>query len=233
MTETLVVDDLIFALRRSPRRTTVGITVGRDGELVVHVPLDCPPETIERIAAEKRAWVYAKLAQKELFRPTVQSREFVTGEGFSYLGRSYRLALIDASPLPQVPALRLHQGRFLLRRDERPRAHDHFVAWYVAHGRPWLERRVTLTQDRIGVEPQGVAVRDLGHRWGSCGENGILNFHWRTVLQPPRIVEYVVAHELVHLHEPHHGPAFWRRLERAMPDFAARKRWLAENPILF
>ena len=72
-------------------------------------------------------------------------------------------------------------------------------------------------------------VRELGYRWGACGQDGTLNFHWRTVLLPPRIVEYIVAHELVHLHEAHHGAEFWRRLERAMPDDAARKKWLAEN----
>jgi predicted metal-dependent hydrolase len=44
-----------------------------------------------------------------------------------------------------------------------------------------------------------------------------------------RYVDYIVVHELVHLHEPHHTPGFWRRIERAMPDFAARKQWLAEN----
>ena len=82
---------------------------------------------------------------------------------------------------------------------------------------------------RVGVEPSGVAVRDLGHRWGSCGKGGKLYFHWRSILLPPSIVEYIVVHELVHLHEPHHTPEFWTRVERAMPDFARRKQWLAEN----
>jgi predicted metal-dependent hydrolase len=130
-----------------------------------------------------------------------------------------------------TPALRLHRGRFMLRRDEVHRAGRHFVDWYVRHGRPWIERRVALYADRIGVEPGPVRVRELGHRWGSCGRGGNLNFNWRTVCLPPRAIEYVVAHELVHLHEPHHGPEFWQRLQRAMPDFAERRRWLAENSV--
>ena len=56
-----------------------------------------------------------------------------------------------------------------------------------------------------------------------------LNFHWRTLCLPPRTVEYVVIHELVHLVEPYHGKDFWRRVERIIPDFADRKRWVAEN----
>lgn len=74
--------------------------------------------------------------------------------------------------------------------------------------------------------PAELRVRDLGFRWGSCGD-GTLNFHWATILLPPRIVEYVVVHELVHLVEKNHTPEFWQRVERAMPDFEDRKRWLA------
>lgn len=60
-----------------------------------------------------------------------------------------------------------------------------------------------------------------------------MNFHWRSVLLPPRIIEYIVTHELVHLIMPNHGPEFWTRLERVMPDYAARKQWLAEQGAVF
>jgi len=68
-----------------------------------------------------------------------------------------------------------------------------------------------------------------GYRWGSCGAGGLLNFHWRTILLPPQIVGHVVVHELVHLAEAHHAPAFWARVERALPDFTTRKQRLAEH----
>ena len=74
-----------------------------------------------------------------------------------------------------------------------------------------------------------VRVQDLGYRWGSCGKGGWLYFHWKTILLPARIVEYVVVHELAHLHEPHHTPAFWLRVERALPDFERRRAWLSER----
>lgn len=55
------------------------------------------------------------------------------------------------------------------------------------------------------------------------------NFHWRSILLPPRVVEYIIVHGLVHLHEAHHTPEFWTRLERAMPDVAVRTQWLVEH----
>lgn len=79
----------------------------------------------------------------------------------------------------------------------------------------------------MDLSPGGLPVQDLGCRLGSCGKGAQLYFHWKTILLPKQIAEYVV----VHLHEPHHTPEFWLRLERVMPDFAQRKTWLAEHGI--
>ena len=82
----------------------------------------------------------------------------------------------------------------------------------------------------VAVRPTNVTVQNLGHRWEArAAKGGQLFFHWRTVLLPPSIIEYVVVHELVHLLVQHHTPAFWARAERAMPDFEQRRRWLAER----
>lgn len=227
--ETLTVDDLEFELRRSPRRRTVQVTVDRDGELVLSAPEECPVATMEAFVREKRFWIYTKLAEKEALRAPTTHKAYVNGEGFPYLGRSYRLLLVDAQDVP----VKLEAGRFRMRRDAAQSGREHMVAWYTSRGRRWLQERVQRLQGRVGVEPEGLVVQDLGFRWGSCGKGGALYFHWRAILLPARIVEYVVAHEMVHLHEAHHTPAFWTRLERVMPDFAQRKQWLAEKGASF
>jgi predicted metal-dependent hydrolase len=112
--------------------------------------------------------------------------------------------------------------RFLLRRDSVP-ADTHFRQWYIANGRRWLRQRVDLLHRRTGSAPSRVIVRDLGYRWGSCGRNGTLYFNWRVMQLPISVIDYVVVHELCHLVEPHHGPAFWNALERALPDWRDRK----------
>ncbi len=104
----LVIDGLTYELRRSPRRTTIGITVDRDGSLVLTAPNDCPEDTIEEAARKKELWVHTKLAEKRLlFRPR-PPKEYVTGENFYYLGRTHRLLLVDAPENDtNIPALRL------------------------------------------------------------------------------------------------------------------------------
>ena len=221
------VDDLLFRIRHSARRRTVQITVERDGTLELVVPPGTGESELLAFVREKQFWIYTKLAEKDRLQRQVPRKEFVEGEGFLYLGRSYRLKLVEDQHAP----LGLIAGRFCLRHDVLPVAGGHFVRWYTQHAKTWLASRVDEYQSRMEVRPSGVKVQDLGYRWGSCGKGGWLYFHWKTILLPVRIAEYVVVHEMAHLHEPNHTPAFWLRVERAMPDYIQRRTWLAEHGV--
>jgi predicted metal-dependent hydrolase len=223
----LVVGDIALKLIRSSRRKTMQITVERNGELSISAPPAVHLDILRQFVREKRFWIYTKLAEKERLRRAIPRKEFVDGEGFLFLGRSYRLKLVGKQELP----LKFMNGRFLLRRDCVPDARAQFVRWYSNRAQRWLDERVNQYAGRMSAEPSGVRVRDLSYRWGSCGKDKSLFFNWKTILLPARIAEYVVVHELAHLHEVHHTPEFWLRLERTMPDFVQRKTWLAEHGI--
>lgn len=225
MTETLTVDDLTFEVRRSSGRKTLEITVDRGGALSI-----CAPPGVEKVrmadfVREKQFWLYTKLAEKEARQQPVGGKELVSGEGFPYLGRSYRLLLVDDQDLP----LKLEAGRFKLRRALAQEGREQFVRWYSEHARPWLRQRTKGWASRMGAEPAGVEVRDLGFRWGSCTQAGNINFHWATILLPVSVVDYVIVHELAHLVEPNHTPEFWLRVGRALPEYEQSKTWLAEH----
>src|SRR6266487_4979072 len=230
MSNTITIEDLTFELRCSDRRTPIGITIGRMGELILSVPPDCPQELIIQAAKERYRWISTKLAQKEMLFRLPPTKEFIDGEGFYYLGRSYRLRLVHVSATDaSTPPLCLHKDRFLLRHNEVQHGEEHFINWYIEQGQEWLQQRIDMFIHRVDVRPRDIKVQSLGYRWGSCSHSDTLYFHWRTMLLPPPIIDYIVVHELVHLHERRHNRPFWERVERAMPDYAARKRWLAEN----
>ena len=149
--------DLCFHVQRSRRRRTLQITVERDGELVLSLPEDVSDARVETFVSDKRFWVYTKLAEKARLQRLVPLKEFVDGEGFLYLGRSYRLRLVDAGD----PILRLVNGRFLLPRQRLAKARELFVRWYNGRARLWLEGQVALYRSRIEVAPAGVKVQDL------------------------------------------------------------------------
>lgn len=223
----LRVDDLTFEVRHSTRRKTLEIIVDREGDLVLAAPQGTEERLLRDFVQEKKFWIYKKLAEKaELLKPQPR-KDYVNGEGFLYLGRSYRLKLVEDQQTP----LKLIAGRFCLRKDEQTEARSHFIHWYSNKAQIYLNEKVQSLAVRMGVEPAGVKIQDLGYRWGSCGRGNRLYFHWKAILLPREIVEYVVVHELTHLHEPHHTGLFWKRVERIMPDYERRKDWLAKHGI--
>ena len=224
-TDTLTIKDLRFELRRSARRRAMEITVDRDGALILSAPPDATEDQLRDFVQRKRMWVYKQLARKDALPDDAPRKVFTEGEGFSYLGRSYRLRLVPESDA----AVKLTGGRFVMPKVLARDGREHMIRWYCEHARPWMSSRVSDYSSRMEVKPAGVRVQDLGYRWGSCGKGAMLYFHWKTILLPARVAEYVVVHEMAHLHEPHHTPDFWRRVERAMPDFEMRRAWLSSH----
>jgi predicted metal-dependent hydrolase len=222
MMETLELSNLVFEVRRSPRRATLGLTVDRGGELVIHAPESSNHDELTRWTRSKLLWVHRKLLDKTGALPRVRQPEFVSGESFTYLGKSYRLKVIRGA----VESLRFDGKKFLLNATAQSKATDHFRRWYIQTGRMWLRERVNLLSRKLGVAPARVDVRDLGYRWGSCGKNGVVYFNWKLLQLPVRIADYVIAHELAHLLERHHGDAFWRILDRSLPDWRDRSEAL-------
>ena len=225
--ESLTVDDLRFAVRWSARRRTVGITVKRDGELVVAAPLRTSARRLEDVVREKLPWVRRKLAEFEALGPPPEPRQVVAGELFPYLGREYPLELADRPAQPVTlcgDALEVDRA---LDGDARAA----IIAWYEARAREYIDRAVARYVPLVGAAPATVVVRDLGkRRWGVCDHRTLsVSFHWQLITQPPELVDYVVVHELAHLHEPNHGPAFWGRVEDVLPDCKARRKRLSRR----
>ena len=185
----LVVDDLVLAVAPPSDRTTIEIVVERDASLVLKAPQAVTIERAAQFVVAKRRWVYRKLAEKDALTGPPIIKQFVEGEGFAYLGRSYRLTLTgdgatsgarsrrrgtagQARPGPTddapSPAVRLERGRFHLCANEADRGATAMRRWYTDVGGQWLRRRIRPWAARMGEDAVRVEVRDLGYRWGSA-----------------------------------------------------------------
>jgi predicted metal-dependent hydrolase len=79
---------------------------------------------------------------------------------------------------------------------------------------------------RVGVAPGAVQVKNLGFRWAACQPSGDLHFHWKCLMAPLTVIDYIVVHELCHLHQRDHSDAFWNEVDKVLPDYRDRKEWL-------
>ncbi len=227
------VDRLEYTLKRSNRKS-MGISIERDGAVIVKVPHQAELNNIEKFIYEKKIWIHQKLAKKKVLNREKPNREFVNGQGFLYLGKSYRLKFFDnagikSGKLPKAAPLRLWRGYFELAESERAIARERFISWYKKQINKQLKARMSRYDKRIGVTVKDIRILDLGHRWASCGRNGIINFNWRTIMAPIWVFDYILVHEMVHLIEHTHSDRFWHLVARVMPDYKEHASWLNEN----
>ena len=217
----------VAQVKRTQRRKSATIKV-EDGVVIVVVPQGLTVERIVKLLNDKSRWIKEKLALH--FQTHANSdKQYVSGESFSYLGRNYRLKVSKGCYQPA----KLCHGRFtisLMRGTDDPELiAESLRAWFEHRAKIKLTEKAKRYAKQIGVEYTSIGIKSYKSRWGSCGIDGSIDFNWRIIMAPNRIVDYVVVHELCHLIHHDHSPKFWKMVERIMPDFAASKEWLKEN----
>lgn len=211
------------------RRKTIALIVEGDGSLVVRAPLNATDELIREVVERKTIWI-TKTREKLADRSAqVAPRKYANGENFWYLGSLYPLEIISNARVE----LEL-DGTFRLSATALPQAPQAFERWYRLQAQSIIPGWVEQQARRLGWSFRRIRISSARTRWGSCSANGTLSFSWRLVMAPPEVINYVILHELVHLHERNHSLAFWSRLRTLMPDYAERIAWLNHyGPQLF
>ncbi|MEN9395886.1 MAG: hypothetical protein RLZ81_416 [Pseudomonadota bacterium] len=222
--------DIQYQLLPGAVRQTTDIVIERDGVVSVRPPLRMTPEQVDETVFSKRMWIYRNLAEWRDLNATRVVREWVNGESFLYLGGSYRLLLVNEQDEP----LKLKNGRFQLLRsviesDGREGAQKAFVNFFREKGLPRITERVAYFAGRVGVTPGNVQVKELAYRWASCLPNGDLHFHWKCLMAPLTVIDYVVVHELCHMRHRDHSEAFWNEVDKVLSSFRERKEWLRQR----
>lgn len=225
--EQIAANGYLVNVNRTKRTKTATINVV-EGEVSITVPKALDMSRIVQIVESKHTWIIEKLAMHEQAAPK-REKAFVSGEGFSYLGRNYRLKINTGD----YQSVRLIQGRLAITLpddiDHRIYARKGLISWYKRQAEKKIKEKVERYAHIVGVETGVIRIKSFKSRWGSCTPYGDLEFNWVIMMAPNRVVDYVVIHELCHLIQMDHSPQFWREVERVMPDYLEHKEWLKVN----
>ncbi len=209
-------------------RRTLKIDVHPDQSVRVIAPLGKAPQAVKERVQRRANWIVRQLDYFERFQPLPLAYEYVSGETHTYLGRRYRLKVVE-SDRNEVKLI----GRFLYVYTSLKSSNGYTEklvrAWYDEHARHAIDRRLARCLERArraGIPEPTVRYRPMKRRWGSCAKSGVLTFNTELVKAPVDCVDYVIMHELCHLKHRNHSPAFWRLLTRLMPDWERRKERL-------
>ncbi len=221
------VRDIEYELLPGSSRKTTDIVIERSGQITVRPPADDTPEQVDAVVESKRMWISRNLPEWKDLNASAVVREWVNGETFLYLGRAYRLSLVSGQERePQLKDGRFCLNRRVIEEGGVAAARRAFETYFADKGMQRLSERVAYYAPKVGVKVSGVKMKDMGYRWASCGKNGVLNFHWKCMMAPPKIIDYIAVHELCHLYHRNHTEAYWNEVDKVMPDYRERKEWL-------
>jgi predicted metal-dependent hydrolase len=189
--------------------------------VVVLAPQGADRARIEQILRRRMPWIRRQRQTLESLPPPPAPRQWIAGETHRYLGRQYRLR--PAKGIERV--VKLVGGYFLVTlpdKDDRAQVKRLMESWYREHASRVLTervRQVLRATTWLDVAVPAITIRTMRQRWGSTTARGHVIFNTDLIKLPLACIDYVVAHELVHLAIPNHGPAFWRMLTRCLPEW--------------
>lgn len=205
------------------KRKSIALVLTHDATLIVRSPLKTSVDYLKNLVNTKRDWIRAKLLEIQS-RPKPKAKEFVNGESFFCLGKSYKLEIVDSFGFD----IEL-KDNLLLSREKVPYARDVVIKWYKSVAENKIKERCEWYSSLTGYKPLSIKITGAQKRWGSSGSKGTVNFSWRLIMAPLEIIDYVIVHELVHLEQRDHSRLFWNKVENIMPDFKERQKWLKDN----
>ena len=234
MLETLTFENFDVTVIRSSRRKTATIKVDLEG-VSVRIPADLPLARIEKLVAEKTAWIERKLAEAERKQLGIagqleQSSTLADGSRIMVQGQLLPLKLIASDQMKVVQSsdrLEVYADADLIADKEQLRAL--VEQWLYRRAVEELNFCVNVYKQRVGVTPSRIQIKDYRARWGSCKPDGSIQLNWRLIHAPMHIMDYVVVHELCHLLEMNHSKHFWSEVERVEPQYKMKRQWLKDN----
>lgn len=227
VTHTVRYGDVEIAFNLVKRdRKTLSISVRPNLTIEVVAPIGTPLASILTKVQRRSQWIQRQRRFFAQFLPRTPERQYLSGETHLYLGRQYKLRVRQA--LNQE--VKLKRGELVvqsLRPKQRHLTESLLVAWYRDRAQSTFKKRLAVCRERFAnpdeFTPKTLIIRQLDQRWGSMTARGNLVLNRSLVRASVDAIDYVITHELCHLRFPHHGPDFFRLLERVMPDWETRK----------
>jgi predicted metal-dependent hydrolase len=203
----------------------INIKIKPNCEVILTAPTKTTNEHITNILKKRADWIDKKIAFFQNHKQP-KAKEYVSGENFTYLGRNYRLKVVES----QEESAKLQRGYLTLSVNDKSdyqRKKRLIQKWYNQKAKQHFEKALKKYQPIVNKEIKSLKIREMKTRWGSCNAlKSYINLNSILITKPTYCIEYVVFHELAHLIHPNHSKRFYNYLSTHMPDWQMRKKRL-------
>lgn|GEM_PF-2238547 len=222
-------EEFNLQLRRSKRAKNIILKVNMSGEAEVVVPWYVSFSAAERFVKRNTQWLQENIEKNKAKKKSIPKRDFSTGTLLPVLGdvrqlvvkvepKRSRSRFKEAGDTIEVVVARNSDVQVVLEK------------WYRAKAQQYYDRRVAHYTEIVGVQVNKIVVSGARTQWGSCMRNKCrISLQWRLAQAPLYIVDYVIAHEVMHLKVRGHNKEFWHGVEGICPEYKQYRKWLREN----
>lgn len=228
-------EKIIFFIERKKVKN-INLTIRNTGEIIVSAKDEVPLEFIFNFVKKKSSWIVRQIKEfKEYETENFTERELISGENIKYLGKQYRLKVIES----EEEYVKYFRGYIYLYTNDKNNYRNKEILideWMDIRRREVFEscyKKIYVMVKKYNVPDVKISIRKMKSRWGSCIPNKktiILN---KNLITAPRYcIEYVILHELTHMLYKNHDRNFYNFLYMLMPDWKECKRILDEEIVL-
>lgn len=223
-------------VRKKSVRRNILVRFEEDGRMKVTAPLRASHRDVKQVLSGMHDQIAELRRQVREINRGVTPVRYRQGAQHSYLGRSYPL-IIDRRPgtRPHV-TLRADHIEMTVPEWGESAVRDALMGWYRSQAKEYCAERMGAIAGRVrwlrGI-PWSLRIRRMRRSWGTCSATGVITLNPLLMKAPPQYVDYIIAHELCHLVEHNHSPAFYRLMDRIMPNWEVLSRALNERSHLY
>jgi predicted metal-dependent hydrolase len=206
-----------YQLKRSKRISGLKMEINQSGKLIVTAPYLLPEIMIKKMVNSKKDWILKNQEKAKKYQSQIAKDEVYIFD------KKYRVKIDNQADNSEIKVW----GDKLLVNNLSPKTtkqnQEKIDRFLKNTASKYLVKRTKVISQKMGINYGRVSIRQQKSRWGSCSSQGNLNFNWRLVHYPPKIIDYVIIHELAHRKELNHSKRFWDIVRKYDPEYPIHK----------
>lgn len=227
-----------FTLRRSARARCLRLQVNADEpHIILTVPRFILKFQVDRFLEDKTPWIEKQLSKIEKQSKIRPKPKYLDGDIFYYLGDPLTLQLIPSYINKSLVRIRenimqVSVYRYVTMSEGKKIVKKAIQEFYKKKAEEVIHDRLQYFNEHYQLQYNRVTLRDQKTRWGSCSGKKNLNFNWRLIMAPIKVIDYVVVHEMCHLLQMNHSKKYWDLVMQRIPNYKETRKWLKNNQFL-
>lgn len=213
------------------KRKGLSIEILSDSTLQVRASKTLTKKEILEIINNNESWIYKQVSRMKEKNKLFINREYKDGEKYYLLGELYTLNIKESKNLNKVRINKEEQLIELYKSSDLIDTREMLLKFYKDFALKHIINRISYYRPFFEHTPKKICVKEQKRRWGSCtGDNSLL-FNWKIIMAPPKVIDYLIIHEMSHMKHKNHSKDFWNSVESILSDYKESRAWLKNNGI--